>query len=239
MTHSLFSFYTLDMSTNRKVVFANGEIYHVFNRGVEKRMTFMDKREFIRARQTLMYYQYYSPKTRFSHFLQLEKSIREDVLQRLKHTNKYAEILCYCFMPNHFHFLVKQLNEGGISKFMANFTNSYSKYFNTKHKRIGPLFQGVFKAVHISSNEQLFHVSRYIHLNPVTAFLVEAEKIEEYPWSSYINYADGGIDLLVNTQIILSSFSDKNNYKQFVLDQADYQRSLNVISPLLLDEEAV
>ena len=91
-------------------------------------------------------------------------------------------------MGNHFHFLIKQASDNGISKFMANFTNSYTKYFNTKHQRVGPLFQGVFKAVHVDSDEQLIHLSRYIHLNPVMGFVIKAEELKDYKWFSYPNY---------------------------------------------------
>ena len=75
------------------------------------------------------------------------------------------EIICYCLMPNHLHLLLRQLMDGGISKFMSNFANSYTRYFNTKSKRKGPVFEGKFKAKRIETDEQLLHLSRHIHLN--------------------------------------------------------------------------
>ena len=84
-------------------------------------------------------------------------------------------------MPNHFHLLLKQTIDNGISHFLSKFTNSYTKYFNTKYNRVGPVFQGVFKSVHIESDEQLMHLSRYIHLNPVVSAVVEKQNLLSYP----------------------------------------------------------
>ena len=103
--------------------------------------------------------------------------------------NFLAEIVAYCFMPNHFHFLLKQKANDGISKFIANFTNSYGRYFNSKNKRNGPLFQNRFRATRIETEQQLLHVSRYIHLNPYSAYLVKnLKELEVYPYSSLPEY---------------------------------------------------
>lgn len=223
------------MATNRKVVFANGEIYHVFNRGVEKRQTFIAKREFARGIDTLAYYRFANLPFRFSRFIRLDSEAQGFALKNLTDENKQVEILCYCLMPNHFHFLLKQTKDNGISRFVANFTNSYTKYFNTKHDRVGPLFQGLFKAVHIDNDEQLIHVSRYIHLNPVTSFLVRAEELVEYEWSSYPEYLKPGSSDLVDKKLIMSFFSNSNKYEQFVLDHVDYAKNLERIKHLIFD----
>ena len=159
------------MPTNRKLVFANDEIYHVFNRGVEKRPTFTDKRELSRALLTLDFYRFAKPPVKLSKFLVIPKDQQKKFLENLKKEfEKLIEIICFCLMPNHFHFMLKQKLDNGISTFVSNFTNSFTRYFNTKHERIGPLFEGIFKAVRIESEEQLIHTSRYIHLNPVSSF---------------------------------------------------------------------
>lgn len=224
------------MSTKRKLVFANDEIYHIFNRGIEKRPTFTNKRELDRAVQTLDFYRFANLPLKLSKFLTLPQ---EEKLKFIKNINKdyekLIEIICYCLMPNHFHFLLKQKLENGISIFAANLTNSYTKYFNTRNERVGPLFEGTFKAVHIESDKQLIHVSRYIHLNPVSSFLVEPEELEAYDWSSYPEYLGLPSNNITNKEIILDFFSLKEKYKQFVLDQVDYARKLEHIKHLILE----
>ncbi len=223
------------MPTNRKVVFANDEIYHVFNRGVEKRPTFTDKKELDRSIITLDFYRFANLPLKLSRFLNLPESERSKLRQVLDSFEKLVEVICYCLMPNHFHFLLKQKLDGGISTFMANFTNSYTKYFNTKHERIGPLFQGSFKAVHIESGEQLTHVSRYIHLNPVSSYLIEPEELESYKWSSFLEYMGLSNNNISSPKLVLDLFPSKGKYKQFVLDQVDYARKLEQIKHLAVE----
>lgn len=223
------------MPTNRKVVFANDEIYHVFNRGVEKRPTFMDKRELDRSLITLDFYRFANLPLKLSRFLNLTESERSKFRQDLNTFEKLVEVICYCLMPNHFHFLLKQKREGGISTFVANFTNSYTKYFNTRHERIGPLFQGLFKAVHIEGDEQFIHVSRYIHLNPVSSFLIEPEELKSYEWSSFPEYMGLSNKNISSPKLVLDLFPSKERYKQFVLNQVDYARKLEQIKHLILE----
>lgn len=224
------------MPTNRKLVFANDEIYHVFNRGVEKRPTFTNKWELDRALLALDYYKFANLPIKLSKVLILPNDEQTQLLKDIKKDNeKLVEIICFCLMPNHFHFMLKQKVENGISIFASNFTNSYTKYFNTRNERVGPLFQGIFKAVRIVSEEQLIHVSRYIHLNPVSSFLIKPEELEDYAWSSfpeYLNLLDRNI---ASKDIVLSFFASLEKYKKFVLDQVDYARKLEEIKHLALE----
>lgn len=224
------------MANNRKTVFTNGEIYHIFNRGIEKRIIFSNTRDFQRAVDTFNYYRFVNPSLRFSHFIRLEKDVRKETLERLYKNDLQVEILSYCLMPNHFHFLLRQVNGNGISKFVANVTNSYTKFFNTKYDRVGPLVQGLFKAVHVDDDEQLIHVSRYIHLNPVTSYIIKPEEMSSYRWSSYPQYT--GIDNpdVIEKKTVLNFFKTKNDYRKFVLDQVDYARTLEQIKHLTLEE---
>lgn len=225
------------MPTNRKCVFANDEVYHIFNRGVEKRPTFTDKRELDRGIKTLDFYRFANLPLKLSKFLVLPEVERIKFTQDLYgNYEKLVEIVCYCLMPNHFHFLVKQIKKGGVSTFAANFTNSYTKYFNTKHERVGPLFQGLFKAVRVESDEQLIHVSRYIHLNPVSSFLINPEQLENYQWSSYLEYLSVTENKITDRGIVLDMFSSREEYKKFILSQADYARQLEQIKHLTLEE---
>lgn len=224
------------MPTNRKVVFANNQFYHLFNRGVERRPVFTNKWEFTRALDTIKFYQFEKPSLRYSKYLALNEKLKKAFFEDLKRSKKQVSIIAFCLMTNHFHFLVKQVNEGGISKFMAIFTNSYTKYFNTKYQRVGPLFQGIFKAVRVESDDQLVHLSRYIHLNPVTGFLVKSEDLKNYKWSSYPTYVektDG------EHEKVLNFFKSPKDYEKYVLDQADYAKKLKEIDFLTIDKELV
>jgi putative transposase len=224
------------MATNRKFVFANDEIYHIFNRGVEKRPTFMDKREFERGVKTFDFYRFANLPLKLSKFLVLSESEKLKFIVKVRGENqKLVQIICYCLMPNHFHFLVKQIRKNGVSIFAANFTNSYTKYFNTKHERVGPLFQGAFKGVRVESDEQLMHISRYIHLNPTSSFLVEPKQLENYQWSSYPEYLGNRQDNIIDKEIVLDLFSSKENHRKFVMDQVDYARRLEQIKHLTLE----
>ena len=149
---------------------------------------------------------------------------------------KLVEVLCFCLMPNHFHLLLKQNVDGGISKYLSNFQNSYTRFFNTVHKRDGPLFLSRFKAVEIETEEQLLHVSRYIHLNPYVGSVVQSlGNLRGYPWSSLVEYVEGDEENFVNTRLILSSFKTRDSYLKFVLDEADYRRNLKRAEKMLLD----
>ncbi len=158
------------------------------------------------------------------------------VYEKLKKDyEKLVDIICFCLMPNHFHFMLKQKLDNGISTFISNFTNSYTRYFNTKHERIGPLFEGIFKAVRIESEEQLIHTSRYIHLNPVSSFLIEPKDLENYQWSSYLEFLGFSDENLTIKNLVLNFFPLVSDYKKFVLDHADYARQLELIKHLTLE----
>ena len=136
-------------------------------------------------------------------------------------------------MPNHFHLLIKQLKDRGITEFLSKLSNSYTKFYNTKYKRIGPLFQGQFKAVLIESDEQLIHVSRYIHLNPIASYLTK--DLNSYEWSSYREYTSN-IPGLCNKEEIMGFFNSPQKYEQFCLDQISYAQDLERIKHQLIDE---
>lgn len=219
----------------RKTILATGEIYHVYNRGVEKRPLFLTKWDYQRFLEIVNYYRFTNCPTKYSFFKALSREDRERILEKLSDTaDKWVDILSFCLMPNHIHFLLKQLKDNGISKFMAKITNSFSHFFNIKQDRVGHLFQGNFKAKRIASDEQLIHVSRYIHLNPVTAYLVVFDKLETYEYSSYPKYISKKSGFC-NTDFILGHFKNKDKYKEFVKDQADYQKQLDNIKHLTLE----
>jgi len=206
---------------------ATGEYYHIFNRGVEKRKVFTNRRDYKRFLETINYYLQKSPIVKFS------QATDESKNAQLK--DRLVEIITYCLMPNHFHLLLKQLQNNGISTFMRKISDSYTKYFNTKNERPGPLFQGQFKAVRIETDDQLLHVSRYIHLNPIIGFL--ADNLRRYEWSSYPAFIGIANDSVCKKDEILNFFSGPSDYEKFVLDQIDYAKKLNEIKHVTLDPD--
>lgn len=222
----------------RKTPLVSGEIYHVFNRGISLQPTFFDKRDYQRLLNTMSYYQNCNPPMKLSLFLTASQENKEKFMEesRIK-ADFLVEIICFCFMPNHLHFLLKQIKEGGISRFMSNLANSYTRYLNTRQKRNGPFFQGKFKAVRIETDEQLLHVSRYIHLNPMTSFVVAEETdLANYLYSSFPEYLGKTEKNICQKEIILDQFRTKESYERFVFDQAGYQRKLEVIKHLILED---
>ena len=144
--------------------------------------------------------------------------------------------MAFCLLPNHIHLLLKGLHQKGISNLMTNFQHSYAKYFNIKNKRTGSVFQSMFKAVRIETDEQLLHVVRYIHINPLTSYIIkESSDLENYLWSSYSDYLGKRQLDLVDSRIVFESFTSLDSFKKFTLDQVDYQRKLEEIKHLLLE----
>ncbi|MBI1863279.1 transposase [Candidatus Microgenomates bacterium] len=136
-----------------------------------------------------------------------------------------VKLLAYCLMPDHYHLLVKSSSLPLVSKYIGDIQNSYSRYVNISRKRKGPLWQSRFRRVRVMSDAQLAHVTRYIHLNPVTSYL--CEKPQDWIYSSYRHY-------ITNDQFFLTylrelSFKTAKRYRHFVEDQIDYQRKLRLI----------
>lgn len=204
----------------------NDQIYHIFNRGVEKRNIYTDRREYLRFQEIIKYYQQTDPQVKFS---QADSEQKENLSDK-----KLVEVIAYCLMPNHFHLLLKQINDNGVSIFIRRLIDSYTRYFNTKNERVGPLLQGPFKAVRIESDEQLIHVTRYIHLNPLVGYLVK--DLRDYEWSSYLCYLELNNNKLCQRETVEKLISLKN-YERFVLDHADYAKHLERIKHLALDTD--
>lgn len=224
------------MTSYRSTVLANGQFYHIYNRGVEKRTIFENKREYDHAINTIKYYRFRNLSLKFSRFLVQTTENKFQFSKRNEKDGEFIEIIAYCLMPNHFHFLVKQLQDNGISKAFSNFANSYTKYFNTKHNRVGPLFQGVFKAIRVESNEQLLHLSRYIHLNPVVSYILKEENLVDYPWSSLKEYLNNSREGFCKKDYILNQFKSINEYKQFIKNHVSYAKELEKIKHLVMED---
>jgi len=205
----------------RNSVFANGEFYHVYNRGVDKRKVSFNRRDYERFIDSMSVFNDVEP---------IGHLDRELLFVEAKPRQKEAlvSIVAYCLMPNHFHFLLKQIHDNGVSKFLQKLLTGYTMYFNKKYDRSGVLYQGVFKSKHIKDDPYLLHLTRYIHLNPVEVCadgLTDSKAINnalgEYRWSSYADYLgirkDSG--LVDGKNIVLDMFKDRRGYEKFVIDQ--------------------
>jgi len=220
----------------RKDVLAKGEIYHIFTRSIVEFKIFNNDSDFERMGQLIKYYQI-DNEIRYSDFINLKIVNREgfhntfDLVKQDK--DKLVQIIAYCLMPTHIHLVLKQLTQNGISRYMKDILNSYTRYFNTQHKRKGPLWESRFKSVLVENDEQLQHLIRYLHLNPATARLVNHP--EDWKFSSYKEYLSE-----INDNSIICQFDDildihPSTYRKFVNDQISYQRELAKIKRLILD----
>lgn len=201
--------------------------YHIYNRGVEKRKIFMD----VQDRNVFLSYlkEYLLPKNEINLHEKLSDpntSAREKarILRKLKLNNFSDEItlLCYCLMPNHFHFFIKQESANSIDRFMQSIGTRYTMYFNTRYKRVGSLFQAVYKAVLIQNEEQFVYLSKYIHK--------QAFKIN-YP-SSYEDFINIRNTEWVKPKEVLNFFSGRVpglSYQSFIQEEIEYEKLQNVI----------
>ena len=206
----------------RQTIFSNDNFYHVYNRGVEKRTIYEDKKDYEVFLEILTYYLIPDKKWPIEIF-----SRKPQV--KISHS---VSLLCYCLMPNHFHLLLKQKKKEGIKSLMHAAGITYSKYFNKKYDRVGSLFQGRFKAKLVETDEYLLQLSKYIHLNPEEFY---KKPIVSYPYSSYRFYVDGGPKDFIDTKTVLSYFSDKHkhlSYRNFV---EEIKSDFSPIEPLLLE----
>lgn len=208
--------------------FPEGSIYHVFNKSIANYPIFSDLNNSFRFVQALDYYNNFLVQKNLGSYLKTNTDYSPILIT--KKDNNLIKFLGYCVMPDHYHLLIKILKENCLSKYMNDIENSYSRFFNIKFERKGPLWQSNFKFVRIKSNEQLLHVTRYIHINPTTNNLVE--KPEDWIFSSYKNYLKK--DILKN-YLIEISIKDPETYRKFVEDRIDYQKKLKLIKKLILE----
>jgi len=227
---------TIELMSRRFVPLISGQTYHLFNRSVAKQPIFTSSKEFQRFLDVVDFYRFKKPAIRFSYYNRLQIDERLRFIKSLYNGENLIEIYSFSLMPNHFHILAKQLHDEGIKLFMSQIQNSYAKYFNVKKKRSGALFQEMFKAVRIESDEQFVHVARYIHLNPLTSYVLrEPSELENYPWTSFIDYMGKRTLPFLNRSMLMSHYPTTKKLKKFTMDQVDHQRKLKEIKHLMLE----
>lgn len=202
--------------------------YHIYNRGVAKQDIFVDDQDF---KTFLSYLKIYLTIPDLQ-----GQTLKVPPSKKLKNYTQEITLLSYCLMPNHFHLFVFQKEVNSITNFLKSLTVKYSMYFNAKYKRVGPVFQGRYKAVLVKSENQFIYLSKYIHRNPVDILPAgsDLEGLEGYKYSSYQNYLGLFNQIWVNTEEILSYFSKTNSgesYKKFVeeTDESDILRIKNLV----------
>jgi len=190
--------------------------YHIYNRGVEKRNIFIDQQDY----KVFCYFLdlYLLPKEdsinrikKLKNISDYEKDKKISQLFLLKNFYGKIEVLAYALKPNHIHFEIKQKEKNSMESFMQSMIVKYVKYFNKKYDRVGPLFQGRYKAVLIEKEEYLLYLSCYIHLNARNE-VDYGNSLDSYPWSSYKAYLGGNCQKWLNTKYILSYFRQKHGY---------------------------
>ena len=201
----------------RKVEFAPGEHYHIFNRGVDKRDIFSDPQDFFWFLSGLR--EFNNEEITGS----LGGKIKEKKNRSLAPEKPLVSIVSYCLNPNHYHLILKEEQEKGITKFMHRLGTSYTNYFNQKYHRSGSLFQGPFKAVHIDTNEYLLYLSAYINHNHFIHGYTK-DKNEVYQYSSLPDYLKQRKQNFINPEIITGQFTNSQDYLELSLANAEYMK---------------
>ncbi|MEK9135396.1 MAG: transposase [Patescibacteria group bacterium] len=214
----------------RKVQFANKEYYHIFNRGVDKRDIFVDQKDLGRFFQSMSEFNTLTPTGGiYAASFRKNNPLRNSVSK----SEKLADFICYCLNPNHFHFMIQQTADRGIEKFMHRLGLGYSKYFNKKYERSGPLLQGPFKAVRIDSDEYLLHLSAYINLNNKVHGI--SSPLYKSSWEEYLK-DNGKIDEgFCKKDIVFGQFNNIDSYKNFAEESLKNIKERKELEKLLLE----
>lgn len=209
---------------NSLKIYVEGGYYHVYNRGVAKMNIFLDEQDY---RVFLDYLKtYLLPKDKEALMQKISDQTaspkEKDNALRLLGLNNFhqrIELLCYCLMPNHLHFLFKQSGVKDMEIFMKSLMTRYTQYFNRRYDRVGPIWQGRYKAILLETDEQLLHLTRYIHRNPdsLKRTVPTGTVLFEQP-SSYPNYLGEISQLWVKPEFVLQNFemSGFSSYRAFV-----------------------
>lgn len=204
----------------RKTKFTPGQFYHVYNRGNDKKDIFHTNADYARFLFGILFFQASVPLYNISRYI--SSYVKHRVFNIPAETQKRivekrgVDLVAFTCMPNHFHLLLYERSESGISNYMQRVLNAYTKYFNTKNDKSGHLFQGPFHAKHVETNEQLLYLSAYIHRNQ-RDLSTWKDREHLYPWSSYHQYThENKFGDLLAIQRILEQFESSREYQEFV-----------------------
>ena len=211
----------------RKMSFVEGEYYHLYNRGNSKQKIFHDEEDYQRFISLL----YVSNTSDRFNLYNLELALKFNVYN-LERNNLLVSIGAYCLMPNHFHILIKENIEGGISKFMQKLSTAYSMYYNKKYERTGSLFEGKFKSQYLDTHNYLKYIYSYIHLNPIKLIQKDwkekgiknrkdaVDYLNNYKYSSYLDFTGEKRqqNKILNINAFPKYFSAKDKFKREIFE---------------------
>lgn len=222
------------MSNPARTIFAPQEYYHVYNRGNRKQDIVRNDGDRARLLLSLLLFQHPDSPIQLSrttrHFVQSSRLDIPDMKDRL------VELVAFVLMPNHFHGIVREIQENGVSRYMQRVLVSYTKYFNTRYELVGHVFQGPFQAVHIEDDDQLLYCSAYIHRNP-RELSGWRDREHEYPWSSFPDYiGTNRWGALLQPDIVLDQTGRGNRYRRFV---AASRAKDSIMDPVLRIDRAI
>ncbi|MDO8518443.1 MAG: transposase [bacterium] len=220
----------------RKVPLAEGEYYHLYSRGVEKRNIFLD--DYDRSRFLKLLFLANGEKSF------VYRDIEDAAYSEIDKGGQLVAVGAYVLMPNHFHILVKEIRQNGTTDFMRKLLTGYSSYFNKRHNRVGTLFQSRFKAQHVHRDEHLKYLFAYIHLNPVKIIepqwkeknlqnLMGVKKfLDGYTYSSYQEYIGPSYgsreeSAILSRQVFPDYFASPHSFKDFVQEWLTYKEVAN------------
>jgi len=221
----------------RKTIFANEEYYHIYNRGVDKREVFLEDFDYVRFLTSMREFNVIEPIGSL-HLKNIRDNYKKSVsgstakaLAVEPLTHPLVEIVAYCLNPNHFHMILKQIRDGGISEFMKRLSGGYTWHFNKKYERSGALFQGRFKSIHIDTNEYLLHLSAYVNKNN----FIHGYNDKNWQYSSYLDYIGKRNGKLCNKEIILGQFKDEKEYEDFIDRTGEHFKDKKELEKYLLE----
>lgn len=220
----------------RKVQFANGEYYHIYNRGVDKRDVFSDDADYRRflLGMILLNDEQDALMEQWRNLKKDNVNVQFAEFRRLSLRKPLVDIVAYCLNHNHYHFILKQIEEDGIKRFMHRLGTSYPMYFNKKYKRSGALFQGRFKSIHVDSNEYLLYLAAYVNQN----HFIHGLGGDEWKYSSlgeYKKYQNKNM-VLCNTSPIVKQFNNSDECLEFLKVNALYLKDKKENEKYLLEE---
>ncbi len=222
----------------RKIQFVNDEYYHIYNRGVDKRIIFEDKNDLDRFFLSMDEFNVIDPIGSIYENAIYKKRFGDRVPKSAPKSS-LVEFVCYCLNPNHYHFLMRQLVDEGIKKFMHRLGSGYATYFDKKYKRSGSLFEGRFKAIHVDSESYLLHLSAYINLNykihpKFWNFGDPVPKLYKSSWEEYLGLNQ---EKFCQKDIILSQFDTVESYKKFAEESLEKIKERKELEKFLLEND--
>lgn len=239
--------YSKNIMPSIRIIPQTNEVYHVYNRGVDKRDIFMDRADRIRFLHDLYEFNDNNFAPDFDRRYQPIKNVGESVPHiKIRPRESIVDILAFCLMDNHYHLLLRQKTDNGISAFMKKLNAGYACAFNLKHDRSGHLMQGRYRAKHVDTDEYFRHLICYIHFNPVNKILEKNrkininrvwEKLGKYRWSSHLDYlGEDNFSSILNKQSMGDVFGSISEYKKFAKGWLKcYDKNVNIVDSVAID----